>query len=128
MLFDKRRPALGWFSLPSVWFFQVGLVAFAPIVDLMLLCSLLLGGGQLLFAFFLIFLLIDLLLAWLAIAIEGEAWSTAFLIIPMRIVYRPLLSWVIWRAIYKAFKGALVGWGKLERTASVQIQHGDISS
>jgi len=30
-----------------------------------------------------------------------------------------MLSWVIWKALIKAAKGALVSWGKLERTASV---------
>jgi hypothetical protein len=37
----------------------------------------------------------------------------------MRLAYRPMLAYVIWRSIFRAFKGALVGWGKLERTASV---------
>jgi hypothetical protein len=30
-----------------------------------------------------------------------------------------MLSWVIWKSMIKAAKGVLVGWGKLERTASV---------
>ena len=37
----------------------------------------------------------------------------------MRLIYRPLLSFVIWRAIFKAIKGVWVTWGKLERTASL---------
>jgi hypothetical protein len=32
------------------------------------------------------------------------------------------LSYVIWKAILRAVKGALVGWGKLERTASVPVR------
>jgi hypothetical protein len=42
----------------------------------------------------------------------------------MRLIYRPLLSYVIWKAIFRALKGAWVGWGKLERTASVPVRVG----
>jgi hypothetical protein len=34
----------------------------------------------------------------------------------MRLVYRPLLGWVMWKSLAKALKGVWVGWGKLERT------------
>jgi hypothetical protein len=61
----------------------------------------------------------DLLLATMACWLDGEKLLKAWIIIPMRLMYRPLLSWVIWRAILKAIKGAWVTWGKLERTASV---------
>ena len=40
----------------------------------------------------------------------------------MRLIYRPMLSYVIWKAIFRAIKGALVSWGKLERTASVPVR------
>jgi hypothetical protein len=38
----------------------------------------------------------------------------------MRFLYRPLLSWVIWKSLIKAAKGAWVRWEKLKRTASVR--------
>ncbi|MFL6527964.1 MAG: glycosyltransferase, partial [Chthoniobacterales bacterium] len=40
IVFNPRYRALGWFSLPSVWFFQIILVAITPMVDLFLICSL----------------------------------------------------------------------------------------
>ena len=43
-------------------------------------------------------------------------------IIPMRLTYRPLLSYAIWKAIFRAFNGGLVSAGKLERTASVPVR------
>ncbi len=36
-------------------------------------------------------------------------------------IYRPLLSWVVWKSIYNAARGVLVGWGKLERTAAATV-------
>src|SRR5437867_2339161 len=43
MVFNWNYRALGWFSLPSVWFFQIILVAITPMVDLFLLASLTFG-------------------------------------------------------------------------------------
>ncbi|HET7286018.1 MAG TPA: glycosyltransferase family 2 protein, partial [Pyrinomonadaceae bacterium] len=40
MVFNWNYRALGWFSLPSIWFFQIILVAITPMVDLFLLASL----------------------------------------------------------------------------------------
>src|SRR5438034_4014441 len=37
MMFNWNYRALGWFSLPSIWFFQIILVAVTPVVDLLLL-------------------------------------------------------------------------------------------
>ena len=120
MVLNPRFGALGFFSLPSVWFFQIFLVALTPLVDFGLLISLLLGNGAAALPYFLIFLVVDFLLAVLACRIEGEPVWKSWIILPMRIIYRVLLSWVVWKAIRRAFQGVLVGWGKLDRTANVQ--------
>jgi cellulose synthase/poly-beta-1,6-N-acetylglucosamine synthase-like glycosyltransferase len=119
LLFSPRKRALGWFSLPSIWLFQILLVALGPLVDALLMWSLIFGTGQAVFAYFIAFLAVDLFLAGLACTMEREPVYKALLIIPMRFIYRPLLSWVIWKSFIRAARGALVGWGKLERTASV---------
>jgi len=121
-VFNWRYRALGWFSLPSVWFFQILLVAFTPLVDLFLIASLPFGAWRAVLPFILIFLLMDVILATLACILEREPLRRAWRIIPMRLIYRPLLSYVIWKAIFRAIKGAWVGWGKLERTASVPVR------
>ena len=122
LTFNPEYKALGFFSLPSIWFFQIILVAFTPIVDALLILSLIARGGGTIWYYFLIFLLMDLALATLACWMEGEKLRKAAIIFPMRLIYRPLLSWVIWRAIVRAIKGALVTWGKLERTASIPVR------
>jgi peptidoglycan-N-acetylglucosamine deacetylase len=120
MVLNPRFKALGCFSLPGIWFFQVLLVAIAPVIDALVIGSLILGKSSTsLYVYFGIFLLMDFLLAALACLMEHEPVRRAWLILPMRFVYRPMLSWVIWKALIKAAKGALVSWGKLERTASV---------
>ena len=121
MLFNPRFGALGFFSLPSIWFFQIILVALTPMVDLLLLGSILLGDGAAVVPYFLVFLVLDQFLAVLACLLEGEPLAKSWIMIPMRLIYRPLLSWVVWKSIISAARGVLVGWGKLERTASVTV-------
>jgi cellulose synthase/poly-beta-1,6-N-acetylglucosamine synthase-like glycosyltransferase len=122
MVFNPQYGALGWFSLPSVWFFQIVLVALTPVVDGLLVVSLIMGGWSAMWSYVLIFLSMDLILAFLACYLDAEKLRKAWIILPMRLIYRPLLSWVIWRALYRAFKGAWVVWGKTERTASLPIR------
>ena len=121
MVFNPKFKALGFFSLPSVWFFQIILVALTPVVDALLLASLLLGEGRAVLPYFLIFLVLDQLLAVLACVLEKEPLRRSWIMIPMRLIYRPLLSWVVWKSIKNAARGVVVGWGKLERTASPTI-------
>jgi cellulose synthase/poly-beta-1,6-N-acetylglucosamine synthase-like glycosyltransferase len=120
LLFSARHKALGWFSLPSAWFFNILLVALGSIIDIILLFSLILSpANAILYFYFFIFLFADLLLAAVACLIEKEPLDQIWLVLPMRFAYRPVLSFVVAKAILRASKGVLVGWGKLDRTASV---------
>ena len=118
---NPRFGALGLFSLPSIWFFQIALVAVMPFIDFALILSLFLGNGAAILPYFAVFLGIDVVLAVAACALEREPLWRAWIMIPMRLIYRVLLSYVIWKAIGRALSGALVGWGKLERTAGVEL-------
>ena len=119
LVFKPGQGFLGWFSLPSTWFFQILLVALTPLVDILLLFSLCWGAGSEISLYFLIFLLTDLFLAIAACLVEGEPLRQTWRIVPMRFLYRPLLAWVVWKSVFKALKGAWVRWDKLKRTASV---------
>jgi peptidoglycan-N-acetylglucosamine deacetylase len=122
MVFNWNYRALGWFSLPSVWFFQIILVAVTPMVDLFLIASLPFGAWNAVLPFIIIFLAMDVILATLACLLERDPIVRAWRILPMRLLYRPMLSYCIWKAILRAIKGAWVSWGKLERTASVPVR------
>lgn len=123
LLFNSRFKALAWFSLPSAWFFNIFLVAFGSVIDLSLLGSLVVSPANgILYGYFFIFLAADLLLAAVACRVEREPLSQLWLVLPMRFVYRPVLNYVVAKAILHALKGVWVGWGKLDRTASVGKQ------
>jgi cellulose synthase/poly-beta-1,6-N-acetylglucosamine synthase-like glycosyltransferase/peptidoglycan/xylan/chitin deacetylase (PgdA/CDA1 family)/spore germination protein YaaH len=120
MLFNPKYKSLGWFSLPSAWFFNIFLVAFGSIIDGILLLSLIVSpANSILYFYFFVFLAADLLLAAVACRIEREPLRQIWLVLPMRFIYRPVLNYVVIKVMYKALKGVLVGWGKLDRTASV---------
>jgi peptidoglycan-N-acetylglucosamine deacetylase len=51
----------------------------------------------------------------------GEDKSLTWLIFLQRFVYRQLMYWVVVRSFKTAVQGRGVGWGKLERKATVQL-------
>ncbi|MEO6054558.1 MAG: glycosyltransferase [Chthoniobacterales bacterium] len=118
---NPRYGALGLYALPMLWFFRIALAALSPIVDLMVIISIFLGNGMILLWYFLFFLGIDMLLAVSAASLEGKSLKRTFIVIPMRFIYSPVLSWVVWKCVRKALQGKLVGWGKFDRTASVAV-------
>jgi len=109
---------LGWFALPSIWIFQIAVVAVTPILDVMVLWSLWLGRGVAIWPYLLASILLDVALAVVALALAGRKLRAAWLSIPMRLLYRPLLGYVVWKCLLKAMGGSWVRWSKLERTAS----------
>ena len=121
LVLNPRFGALGCFSLPSIVIFQILLVAAVPLLDFLLVVSLLSGAGLPFVAYFFAFLICDVALASLACWIEREPIETAAWIIPMRFVYRPVLSYVVWRSILQMLRGAWVGWGKLDRKGTVAM-------
>jgi cell division protein FtsW (lipid II flippase) len=67
-----------------------------------------------------IFIAVDWLAAILSFLMEpGEDRRLTWLVFLQRFAYRQLLYWVVLRSIVAALRGGLVGWGKLERKATV---------
>jgi len=119
MLFDMRYKALGWFGLPSIWFYHVFLAAIGPFLDLMFFKSLFGTANSAIYFYFATFTLLEIALVVMAIQKEKEPISRLWILLPMRFTYRYILALVVWRSIIRALKGVWLGWGKLERTASV---------
>ncbi len=96
-------------------------MALTPLVDFLVVVSILFGNGLVVLAYFAAFLGVEAILCFYAVLLEGRGWKLLPQVAPMRIVYRPLLAFVIWKVLLRALKGRIVGWGKLERTASVDM-------
>ena len=109
---------LGWFALPSIWVFQIGLIALTPLLDFMVICSLFWGRGSAIWPYFCISLALDMSLAAVAVHFAGRSAWFAWRALPMRFLYRPLLGYITWKCLIKAAAGSWVRWSKLERTAA----------
>ena len=133
-LFNSRYGTLGWIAMPNVWLFQLLFAALSPLADLLFLWSLFsvwlvrqehgatyaLTNLEQLLTLYAVFLLVDWLAAAMAFLVEpGEDKRLTWLVFLQRFAYRQVMYWVVLRSFVAAVRGHVVGWGKLDRTASV---------
>ncbi len=118
--FNPAYGFLGMLALPSIWIFQVLLAALSPFAEVAMIIALFAGNWRIVLLYYLGLFLLELLTALLAYALEGVApWDVALLFF-QRIYYRQLMYYVLGKSVLYAMRGRLVGWGKLERTATVR--------
>jgi cellulose synthase/poly-beta-1,6-N-acetylglucosamine synthase-like glycosyltransferase/peptidoglycan/xylan/chitin deacetylase (PgdA/CDA1 family)/spore germination protein YaaH len=136
LIFKPRFGALGMIALPQVLLFQVFLAIIAPLVDFMLVWQILRTGLDYLqhksqfnpdsliitLAYFLAFMATDFAAVALAFIIErNENWRLMLWLGLQRLGYRQILYYVVVKSVVKAMFGPLVGWGKLDRKATVSL-------
>jgi cellulose synthase/poly-beta-1,6-N-acetylglucosamine synthase-like glycosyltransferase/peptidoglycan/xylan/chitin deacetylase (PgdA/CDA1 family) len=138
--FRRKYGSLGFIALPSVVLFQLLLPAISPVADLMFVWSIFtvwlnamshrvdgrleygLVNLEQVLTYYAIFLLVDWLAAVLAFLMEpDEDKQLTWLVFIQRFAYRQVMYWVVVRSFAAALSGRLVGWGKLERKATVEL-------
>ena len=119
-LFVPKYGSLGFVALPSIWMFQVLLSALSPFAELAMLVSLFSGNWPIVLLYYMGFFVLELLTGLLAYALEGEKPWDLTLLFFQRIFYRELMYYVLAKSLLYAMRGRLVGWGKLERRATVE--------
>ncbi len=118
-MFVPRYGTLGFIALPSIWLFQVMLSSLAPFAEVCMFIGLFAGNWKVVLTYYLAFFVLELLTGVLAYSLEGvPAWDLSLLFF-QRIYYRQLMYYVLAKSLLFAMKGRLVGWGKLERRATV---------
>ncbi len=145
-LWKHRRAVgrVGWFgrvTLPSLWLFQILFQAISPVIDLLLVWTILrvvqayasfgiltgewqlfpqaLDSLSLIASMTAFFFLLELGGALLAYALEREpAWDLVWMFW-QRFVYRQLMYMVVWKSLRHALFGRRAGWDKLERKGTV---------
>lgn len=136
-LLNPRYGALGFIAMPNIWLFQILFPLISPVMDLMFVWSVIAAAldrwqhpgeaslanlKQTLF-YYALFLAADWLAAAIGFLLERrEEWSLMWWLFLQRYCYRQVMYYVMLRSVWTALKGALVGWGKLERKATVQMQ------
>src|SRR5712691_9783357 len=136
-LFRPRYGALGFVAMPNVWIFQILFPLISPIMDLMLVYTLISNAldrlqqpvgysftnlRQVLF-YYALFLAVDWCAACFAFVLERkERWRLLWWLFLQRFCYRQVMYYVMVKSVANAIRGAVVGWGKLERKATVGAQ------
>jgi cellulose synthase/poly-beta-1,6-N-acetylglucosamine synthase-like glycosyltransferase len=129
-----RYGSLGLVAVPQTWLFQFLFSVIAPLVDFTFLWSLLVAGLDLfehhdqfdsqtlqkVVIYYLAFLVVDLGSAAVALAMERNEKKTLLpWLVLQRFGYRQIMYYIVIKAALAALLGPLVGWGKLERKATV---------
>jgi peptidoglycan-N-acetylglucosamine deacetylase len=135
-MLNFRHGALGMIAFPQVALFQVLLSLLSPFVDLAFLWQILHTGLDYLqhrdqfmpdnlihmILFLVLFLMVDAGAAVLAFSFEKtEDWRLLFWLPLQRFGYRQIMYYVVVKSVLKALTGPLVGWGTIDRTASVRL-------
>lgn len=118
--FNPNYGFLGLVALPSIWIFQVLLAALSPFAEIAMFIALFAGNWRIVLLYYFGLFGLELLTAVLAYSLErAKPWDLALLFF-QRIYYRQLMYYVLAKSLVYAMKGRLVGWGKLERRATVE--------
>ena len=131
-----RYGTLGLIAMPNVWLFQILFPLISPVMDLLLIWALVsavleryqhpqqysISNLRQIVFYYALFLAVDWLAAAYAFLLERrERWSLLWWLFLQRFGYRQLMYYVMVKSVLAAARGALVGWGKLERKATVEV-------
>jgi cellulose synthase/poly-beta-1,6-N-acetylglucosamine synthase-like glycosyltransferase len=138
-LFRPRYGALGFVALPNVIVFQVLFPVISPVMDLLLVCSVGMAavnywhhptdfspdGLRRVLFYYALFVTVDYVTSCLAFSLERhENWWLLVYLFWQRFFYRQLMYFVAMKSTLNSLRGVLVGWGKLERKATVKAASG----
>ncbi len=122
LLFNTEHKALGLIALPDILLFKYIIPFFTPLADLLMLIGLFTGNAGKIGLYYLLFIIVDGIIASIAFGFGKEkAWKLIWLI-PQRLIYRWLMLVVLFRSMRKAIKGELQNWGVLKRTGNVEMK------
>jgi hypothetical protein len=95
------------------------LAALSPFAEIAMIIALFAGNWRIVLLYYFGLFILELLTAVLAYSLErAKPWDLALLFV-QRMYYRQLMYFVLAKSLMYALRGRLVGWGKLERKASV---------
>lgn len=120
ILFSKKYKSLGWLALPNILLFQYIIPAFIPLADLFMVLGLFTGNASRILPYYILFMIFDASIAFIAFRMEKEKISRLIWLIPQRLIYRWLMWYVLFKAVRRAIKGELQSWGVLKRTGRVK--------
>jgi cellulose synthase/poly-beta-1,6-N-acetylglucosamine synthase-like glycosyltransferase/peptidoglycan/xylan/chitin deacetylase (PgdA/CDA1 family)/spore germination protein YaaH len=134
-LFRPRYGSLGFIALPNIFIFQVLFPLISPVMDLLMLVTLLITGINKLqhpnefsadslrraLFYYALFVAIEFAAALIAFLLEGKENKRLLVwLFWQRFFYRQLMYYVAIKATVASLKGIAVEWNKVERKATVK--------
>jgi cellulose synthase/poly-beta-1,6-N-acetylglucosamine synthase-like glycosyltransferase/peptidoglycan/xylan/chitin deacetylase (PgdA/CDA1 family) len=135
-LLNPLYGALGFLAMPNVWIFQILFTLISPVIDLMFIWTFVsaaierwehpeeyaVANLKYTLFYYVMFLVVDSLAAAFAFLLEKREQKSLLLwLFLQRFCYRQVMYYVMVRSVLTALKGVVVGWGKLERKATVEF-------
>lgn len=121
MMLRPRYGLLGLYVLPSYVLSILVPLVFLPFVVVMTINTLQSDGPGVLAVYTLLFLAVHVVLAAIAAKLMDESWSHVAMVPIYRIVYEPLRAYLLYTSVSLAWKGRTMGWNKLVRTGSMDL-------
>jgi len=120
-LWNPRYGAFSTVVMPGMWLFSFILGALAPVVDVMVILSLFNHQWPVVLYYAALFFVIDLVTATVAYSLDREDRRDLAWLFWQRLFYREFMYYIVLRALLTALHGSIVGWGKLQRKATVSL-------
>jgi cellulose synthase/poly-beta-1,6-N-acetylglucosamine synthase-like glycosyltransferase/peptidoglycan/xylan/chitin deacetylase (PgdA/CDA1 family) len=136
IMFQPKYGLVAFFGIPNILVFQLFFSILAPIVDLMVVLTIVLSVWHYqqhpaefswmsvapFFIYYGVFAFLDSLTAFLAFLMEKREDKRLLLLLPLqRLFYRQLIYYVTWKAVAIALRGKFVAWEKIVRKNTVQV-------
>ncbi len=131
MVKTRKPKGLALIGVPQAWLFQIGFSMISPLIDFALVVNIIGTIVRIqqhgwveadsdlsrMLVYWVAFLLIDAICGGIAYWLEPREKSyPVFWLLSQRFVYRQIMYYVVIKALMAAWRGKLVGWGKLERS------------
>ncbi|HEY5805826.1 MAG TPA: bifunctional polysaccharide deacetylase/glycosyltransferase family 2 protein [Candidatus Saccharimonadales bacterium] len=120
MFFKKKYGWLGMVVLPNATLSVLMPMIFWPFLLVLAIANVLTGRWWVILLFLAIAVLLQIIVAGVALVIAKEKFRHLLVVPLTRFVYGPIRIYAIYRSLLLALKGALVGWNKLSRTSTVK--------
>ena len=137
-IIKTRQPkGLALIGVPQAWVFQIGFSVVSPLIDFALVVNIIGTIVRIqqhgwveadsdlsrMLVYWVAFLLIDAICGGIAYWLEPREKSyPVFWLLSQRFVYRQIMYYVVIKALVAAWRGKLVGWGKLERSGRLDTK------
>jgi cellulose synthase/poly-beta-1,6-N-acetylglucosamine synthase-like glycosyltransferase/peptidoglycan/xylan/chitin deacetylase (PgdA/CDA1 family) len=106
--------------LPNTVLFSLIVPLFYPIIDVVLVFSLIFGSWQQVLITYLIFTVVDVAYSSLAFVGRKENWRRLLFIPIQRLYYRQVIYYVVAKSILRAIEGSEEAWGKVAKNGESQ--------